>query len=145
VYNIDIVKEQIRIAAGLPLSIQPRDIRAQGHAIEFRINAEDPDNDFSPSPGVISSMHLPLGPWVRVDTHLEPGTDIHPYYDSLVAKLIVWGNSRAEAIARSKRALNEFRVEGIKTTIPFHRRVVENPEFVAGEYDTGLVERVLHA
>ena len=110
-----------------------------GAAIEFRINAEDPDNDFRPSPGTITRFDLPGGPGVRVETYLEQGAKISPFYDSLVAKLIVWGSNREEALARGRRALSEFKIEGIKTTIPFHLRVLDVPAFAEGRACTDFI------
>ena len=142
--GIDLVREQIRIASGRRLSVKGREVSLRGHAMEFRVNAEDPDNNFVPSPGVITRFQLPLGPWVRVDTFAELGTEILPYYDSMIAKLIVWAPTRAEAINRARRALDEFHVEGIKTTLDFHRLVIRDSRFIAGEYDTTFVEKLLH-
>ena len=137
----DIIKEQIRIAAGEPMSCANRaPFTPFGHAIEFRINAEDPDNGFRPCPGVITRFDAPSGPGVRVETYVRTGSRISPYYDSLVAKLIVSGQDRAEALARGRRALDEFVIEGIQTTIPFHRRVLENEVFCAGEATTDFIE-----
>ena len=137
----DLVKEQIRIAAGEPMSIADRaPFSPVGHAIEFRINAEDPEHGFRPCPGTITKLVLPGGPGVRVDTHAYAGYTIPPTYDSLVAKLIVWGRDRAEALARAARALDEFEVEGIKTTIPFHRAAVQNEAFRLGEVYTDFLE-----
>lgn len=136
----DLIKEQIRIAAGEPISFLDRvPLQPWGHSIEFRINAEDPDNNFWPSPGTITDLVLPGGPGVRVDTHVYTGYTVPPNYDSLIAKLIVWGYSREEAIARGKRALRELRVEGIKTTIPLHLRVLETAAYLAGEVYTDFV------
>jgi len=136
----DLVKEQIRIAAGHPLSFSQRDVVMQGHAIECRVNAEDPTTHV-PSPGTIRAFHAPGGPGVRVDTFAHEGCEIPPYYDSLVAKLMVHAPTRADAIARMRRALDMFVVEGIRTTIPLHRRIMDNPDFVAGRVDTGFMER----
>lgn len=138
--GIDLVAWQIRIADGQKLSIKQQDIRWNGHAIEFRINAEDPES-FTPSPGTITNLYIPGGFGVRVDTHIYQGYTIPPFYDSLIAKLIVWGKTREEAIERGKRALKEFIVEGIKTTIPFHLKILEHPEFLKGTYTTSLVDR----
>lgn len=141
VTETDIIKEQIRIAAGEPIScIDRAPFVPHGHAIEFRINAEDPDHDFRPCPGTISNFRAPSGPGVRIETYVETGTKISPYYDSLVAKLIVYGQDREEAIARGKRALNEFNIEGIKTTIPFHLKVLENKAFKEGSFSTDFLE-----
>ncbi|MCL2680407.1 MAG: acetyl-CoA carboxylase biotin carboxylase subunit [Coriobacteriia bacterium] len=135
----DIVAEQIRIAYGLPLSFSQEDLAIRGHAIEFRINAEDPRHDFRPSPGRITRFAIPGGYGVRVDSYLEAGADVPPFYDSLVAKLLVWGADRDEAIARAKRALDEFRVEGIATTIEFHRACMDVETFGTGEVYTDFV------
>jgi acetyl-CoA carboxylase biotin carboxylase subunit len=138
----DIIKEQLRIAAGEPISFAAQGgLQPRGHAIEFRINAEDPDNNFWPSPGTITSLVLPGGPGVRLDTHIYQGYSIPPTYDSLIAKLIVTGSDRNEAIARGRRALQEFVIEGIKTTIPFHLRVLDTPAFIEGDVDTSFIER----
>ena len=137
----DIIKEQIRIAAGEPMSCAERaPFTPFGHAIEFRINAEDPDNGFRPCPGTITRFEAPSGPGVRVEAYVRTGSRISPYYDSLVAKLIVSGQDRDEALARGRRALDEFVIEGIQTTIPFHRRVLENKVFCAGEATTDFIE-----
>ncbi len=139
--DTDIIKEQIRIAAGEPISAADRaPFTPNGHAIEMRINAEDPDHGFRPSPGTVTKFRLPGGPGVRVETFVEEGSKISPYYDSLLAKLIVHGQDRAEAIARAKRALDEFQIEGVATTIPFHKRVLDNEAFVAGEATTDFIE-----
>ena len=136
----DIIKEQIRIAANEPMScVERAPFSPYGHAIEFRINAEDPDNNFLPCPGVITKFVLPSGPGIRVETYLEEGSRISPFYDSLIAKVIVWGYDREEAIARAKRALSEFQIEGVKTTRSFHQRVLEVPTFVAGEANTDFI------
>jgi len=139
VTGIDLVKEQLRLAAGAPFDFDQDDVQPRGWAIEFRVNAEDPDADFLPSPGEITAFDLPGGPGVRVDTAAYAGYKVPPFYDSLVAKLIVWGRDRAEAIARGRSALSEFRIEGIRTTVPFHRRILEEPAFTAGEYHTESV------
>lgn len=141
VTGIDLVKEQIRIAAGLPLSHTQADVRMNGWAIECRVNAEDPDHDFRPSPGPVKSYLIPGGPGVRVDSSVYPGYAIPPFYDSMVAKLIVWGEDRPEAIARMKRALKEFAIEGIPTTIPFHLKVLDNAFFQKGEVYTNFIQR----
>jgi acetyl-CoA carboxylase biotin carboxylase subunit len=142
----DIICEQIRIAAGEPLSFKAdasagTSISPQGHAIEFRINAEDPQNNFRPSPGTITKIQLPGGPGVRVDTHVYAGYTVPPTYDSLIAKLIVWGKTRNEAILRAKRALDELVIEGIHTTTAFHRALLDHPAFVAGDVQTDFLER----
>jgi len=137
---LDLVKEQIAVASGAPLSFADRDMSPRGHAIEFRINAEDPVT-FQPSPGRIAVFHPPGGLGVRVDTAAYQGYLIPPYYDSLIAKLIVWGRDREEAIGRGRRALDFFVVEGIKTTIPLHRRILDEPDFIAGRLSTHFMER----
>ncbi len=142
VTGIDLVKAQIRIAAGEPLSRTQQDIALRGHSIECRINAEDPET-FIPSPGKISSLRLPGGPGVRVDTHLYAGCTIPSFYDSLIAKLIVLGETRDEAIARMLRALGELEVHGVKSTIPLHRLILTSPEFMAGRVSTRFLESVL--
>jgi acetyl-CoA carboxylase biotin carboxylase subunit len=139
VYDVDLIRQQILVAAGEKIETLPR--KPLGHSIEFRINAEDPANGFRPSPGRIESLHFPGGFGVRVDSHIYHGYSIPPFYDSLIAKLIVWGKDRNHAIARGKRALEEFIVEGIKTTIPFHLQVLEDPRFVSGNFDTGFLEK----
>jgi acetyl-CoA carboxylase biotin carboxylase subunit len=141
VTGIDLVKEQIRLASGEPLRFQQEEIELRGHSIECRINAEDPER-FIPSPGKITEFRLPGGPGVRVDTHCYAGYDISPYYDSLIAKVIVHGQDRREAIARARRAMEEFVIEGVKTTIPFHQRVFMSPDFVKGRVNTGFLERL---
>jgi acetyl-CoA carboxylase biotin carboxylase subunit len=139
--RLDLVALQLRIAAGEPLPIEQADVSADGHAIEFRINAEDPAHDFRPSAGRLDRWQPPGGPGVRVDTHCEPGYAVPPYYDSLLAKLIVHGRSRDEALARSRRALAEFAVEGVATTIPFHRWLLDQPDFAASRTNTAWVEQ----
>jgi acetyl-CoA carboxylase biotin carboxylase subunit len=136
----DLVKEQILIASGQPLSFAQKDVLWTGHAIECRINAEDPVT-FVPSPGVVRHFNPPGGPGVRIDTAAHEGAEISPYYDSLVAKLMVHGRDRREAIARMKRALDVMIVEGIKTTIPLHRRIMDDPDFEAGRFTTKFMER----
>jgi acetyl-CoA carboxylase, biotin carboxylase subunit len=141
--GVDLVKEQILVASGEPLSLTQKDVPFVGHAMEFRINAEDPDQDFMPSPGEITSLEVPGGPGVRVDSAIYQGYTIPPFYDSLVGKLIVWGLDREEAIHRSNRALREYRLEDIKTTIPLHLRLLEEDAFRSGEYHTGYLEELL--
>ncbi len=140
VTSLDLVKEQIAVAAGAPLSFADRDMTPRGHAIEFRVNAEDPVT-FKPSPGRIVSFHPPGGLGVRVDTAAYQGYLIPPHYDSLIAKLIVWGRDRDEAIGRGRRALDFFVVEGVKTTIPLHRRILDDPDFISGRLSTHFMER----
>jgi acetyl-CoA carboxylase biotin carboxylase subunit len=139
--SADLVKEQIRVAAGEPLSITLHGNRLRGHAIECRVNAEDPARNFQPSPGLITAYHPPGGPGVRVDTHIYAGYTVPPYYDSLLAKVIVHGNDRGEALARMRQALDSFIIEGVTTTIPFLGRVMRHPEFIAGDVDTKFLER----
>ncbi len=141
VTGIDLIKAQIRIAAGERLSIRQKDVHFSGHAIECRINAEDPFNNFTPSPGKVDLIIPPGGMNVRVDSHVYSGYQIPPYYDSMIAKLIVRGDTREEALATCRRALDEFTIEGIKTTIPFQKQILANKDFVAGKYDTGFIER----
>jgi acetyl-CoA carboxylase biotin carboxylase subunit len=143
VTGVDLIKEQIRVAAGLPMTVKQEDIRFQGHAIECRINAEDPDRSFLPCPGKIDAYIAPGGPGVRVDSHAYPGYSIPPFYDSLVSKLIVWGRDRGEAIQRMQRALDEYCITGIKTTIPFHQKVLAHPSFQDGDVSTDFVEKYL--
>ncbi|MDR1775470.1 MAG: acetyl-CoA carboxylase biotin carboxylase subunit [Actinomycetes bacterium] len=138
--GLDIIAAQIRIAAGEPLGLTQDDLSIDGHAIEFRINAEDPAQDFRPSPGTVSRFTLPGGFGVRVDTHLAAGETISPYYDSLIAKLIVHGADRSECIARARRALGEFDVAGVATTIPFHLEALTVPAFIEGRVYTDFVD-----
>lgn len=140
VTGVDIVKEQIRIARGRQLRYRQEDIVFKGWSIECRINAEDPYNNFMPSTGVLTHMIPPTGPGVRVDTGVYPGFEITPYYDSLISKLIVWGETRAEAILRMRRALEEYRILGVHTNIPFHQRLMDSHRFMAGQFDTRFVE-----
>jgi acetyl-CoA carboxylase biotin carboxylase subunit len=139
--NFDLVKEQIAVASGAPLSFVMNGHRLRGHAIECRVNAEDPSRNFQPSPGLITAYHPPGGPGVRVDTHIYAGYTVPPYYDSLLAKVIVHGNTRTEALARMRQALDSFIIEGVTTTIPFLGRVMRHPDFVAGKIDTKFLER----
>ncbi|MBU1262888.1 acetyl-CoA carboxylase biotin carboxylase subunit [bacterium] len=136
VTGIDIVKEQIRIAAGEKLNLAQREITISGHSLECRINAQDPENNFVSSVGRITSLHLPGGPGVRVDTHIYAGYKVPPYYDALLAKLIVHGRNREEAIIRAKRCLDEFVIEGVKTTIPFHQKMLSDEAFKKGNIHT---------
>ena len=139
--GVDIVKEQIRIAAGETLSVSQDDIKFEGHVIECRINAENPDTKFTPCPGEVKLLIPAGGIGVRVDTHVYSGYRIPPYYDSMIAKLIVKAPNREQAIIRCRRALDEFVVDGVKTTIPFSKKIVTDKDFTAGKYDTGFVER----
>ncbi|MDP4125802.1 MAG: acetyl-CoA carboxylase biotin carboxylase subunit [Bacillota bacterium] len=141
VTGLDLVKEQIRLASGEPLGMTQGDIQIRGWAIECRINAEDPDKNFMPSPGMINIYHVPGGPGVRVDSAVYQGYTVSRYYDSMVGKLIVWGATRQEAIARMQRALEEFVIEGISTTIPFQLKVLENAFYRRGEVYTNFIQR----
>jgi len=141
VTGIDLVQAQILVAAGEKLPYTQKDIEVRGHAIECRINAEDPFNDFKPSPGTLTAFNLPGGPGVRIDTHCYGGYQVPPNYDSMIAKLIVHAPTRKEAIARMLRALDEFVIEGVKTTIPLHKRILKHPQFVKGEYTTKFLEQ----
>ena len=142
VTGIDLVKEQIRVAAGMPLRFRQKDVRLQGHSIECRINAECPET-FLPSPGVVSRLHVPGGAGIRVDTALEAMGHVHSHYDSMIAKLIAHGQDRADALARAQRALDEFAVEGIKTTIPLQRLILRDPDFQKGGVSTNFLDRLL--
>ncbi|MCX8482447.1 MAG: acetyl-CoA carboxylase biotin carboxylase subunit, partial [Crocinitomicaceae bacterium] len=138
VIDYDLIREQILVAAGVPIS--GKNYLPNLHAIECRINAEDPYNDFRPSPGKITVLHAPGGHGVRLDTHVYAGYTIPPNYDSMIAKLITTAQTREEAISKMKRALDEFYIEGIKTTIPFHRQLMDEPDYVAGNYTTAFME-----
>jgi acetyl-CoA carboxylase biotin carboxylase subunit len=140
VTGIDIVKEQIRIARGRKLRYTQDDVKLNGWAIECRVNAEDPYNNFIPSTGVLNSVVPPSGPGVRVDTGVYAGFEISPYYDSMISKLICWGETRGEAILRMRRALEEYRILGVKTNIPFHQNILASHRFIAGSFDTRFVE-----
>jgi len=140
--GIDLVALQIRIAAGEPLGLRQDEVTTRGHAIEFRINAEDPAHDFRPGAGVIDQYHAPGGPGIRMDTHIYPGYEVPPYYDSLLGKLIVWGPDRPTAIARSRAALEELLVEGVVTNIEIHRALLENEAFLEGRMTTSRLDRV---
>ena len=142
VTGVDIVKEQIRIARGRKLLFKQEDIKINGAAIECRINAEDPHNNFMPSTGHISHAVLPTGPGIRVDTGVYTGSEITPYYDSMISKLIVWGETRAQAILRMRRALEEYKVVGVRTNIPFHQAMMDSHAFMGGQFDTRFVEEV---
>ena len=143
VTGIDIVKEQIRIARGEKLSIQQSDVHLAGHAIECRINAEDPERGFAPCPGTLGEVRFPGGPGIRVDSHLHSGAVVPPYYDSLIAKLIAWGRDRDEALARMRRALAELRIDGVRTTAPFIARLIESDTFRRGAVHTRFVEQFI--
>jgi acetyl/propionyl-CoA carboxylase alpha subunit len=138
--GIDIVKEQMRIARGRKLRYAQEDVRLNGWAIECRINAEDPYNNFLPSTGRVEQIIQPTGPGVRVDTGVYPGFDISPYYDSLISKLLCWGETRGEAILRMRRALEEYRILGVRTNIPFHQSIMDSHRFMGGQIDTRFVE-----
>jgi acetyl-CoA carboxylase biotin carboxylase subunit len=142
VTGVDLIKEQIRLAAGQPLSIRQQDVILTGHSLECRINAEDPEK-FTPSPGMITKYSPPGGFGIRVDSAMESGSVVGPYYDSMIAKLITHGRDRQESAARMKRALSEFVIEGIKTTIPLHRRILDDPDFQKGHVSTTFLERFL--
>ncbi|NOH03478.1 MAG: acetyl-CoA carboxylase biotin carboxylase subunit [Chloroflexi bacterium] len=140
VTGVDIVAEQLRIARGRQLSYTQEQVKFNGHAIECRVNAEDPFNNFIPSTGRITHSLLPTGPGVRVDTGVYPGFEITPYYDPMIAKLIVWGETRAQAILRMRRALEEYRIVGVRTNIPFHQTLMDSHRFMGGQFDTRFVE-----
>jgi len=141
VTGVDLVKEQIGIAAGERIQVEQDKLGLRGHAIECRINAEDPERDFAPCPGTVTEFYVPGGPGIRVDTHVYSGYVIPPHYDSMIAKLLAYGNTREEAISRMRRALEEFVIVGVATTIPFHSAMMDDPEFVSGRFDTGSLER----
>jgi len=140
--SMDLVREQIRIADGHPLSCTQEQVRFHGHAIECRINAEDPKT-FAPSPGTVKGFHAPGGMHVRVDSGLYVGYKVPPYYDSMIAKLIVYGSTRERCIMRLRRALEEFVIDGMKTTIPLHQKLINDPEFQAGDYTIKWLEEWL--
>ena len=142
VTGIDIVKEQIRLAAGEKLTIRQEDVKQAGHAIECRIYAEDPDRNFLPCPGLITSLRVPGGPGVRDDSGVYAGFEIPIHYDPIISKLVAWGKDRTEAVARMKRALSAYVVTGVKTTIPFHIRVMNNRHFIDGDFDTNFIDKV---
>ncbi len=144
VTDVDLVKEQIRLACGERLAFSQDDIRLEGHAIECRINAEDPQRGFLPAPGKIESFHVPGGHGIRVDTHAYAKYVIPPYYDSLIAKLITHGKTREEAILKARRALDEFIIEGIPTTVDFHKRILTDKRFISGQFTTSLLEEILN-
>jgi acetyl-CoA carboxylase biotin carboxylase subunit len=141
VTSFDLVKAQIQIAAGEVLSLQQKDLTLRGHAIECRINAEDPRNNFSPCPGVVSALHLPGGPGVRIDSHLFAGYTVPIYYDSLLAKVICWGHDRAEAMARMKRVLTELRIDGVTTTKSLHLEILDHAKFIEGDFQTRFLSQ----
>ncbi|NTW05298.1 MAG: acetyl-CoA carboxylase biotin carboxylase subunit, partial [Peptococcaceae bacterium] len=139
--GIDLIKEQILVASGESLAVTQKDVEIRGWALECRINAEDPANDFMPCPGIITKYVPPGGPGIRVDSAAFQGWNIPHYYDSMLGKLITWGQDREEAVARMARALDEFIIEGVKTTIPFHKIVLKNKHFLRGDIDTGFIEK----
>ncbi len=141
VTRFDLVQEQFRVAAGMGLTLSQEDVRVEGHAIEVRVTAEDPDHDFRPSAGIISDVHWPGGPGIRVDSHVYSGYRIPPNYDSLIAKIIAWAPTRQEAIARMERALRETVIEGVKTTVPFHLKVLDNAFYRRGAVYTNFIAR----
>ncbi len=141
VTGIDIVKEQIRVACGQPLSFSQEDVKINGWAIECRINAEDPEADFSPAPGKVKSYRSPGGTGIRVDSGVYASYTIPTFYDSMISKLIAWGKDRDEAISRMKRALYEYIITGVKTNLDFHKAIMENPRFISGEIDTHFIEK----
>jgi acetyl-CoA carboxylase biotin carboxylase subunit len=142
---VDLVAEQLRVAAGEPLSLSQSEVAISGAAIECRINAEDPASSFAPTPGVLERLDLPAGPWTRVDAGYLAGARVSPYYDSLLAKIVVWGPDRPAALARMDRALTEIRVHGrgISTTVEFHRAVLSHPVFAAGEHTIHFVDEMV--
>jgi len=144
VTDIDLMKEQIRVAAGKKLSFTQEDVKVRHHAIEFRINAEDPYNNFIPSPGKVRAVHFPGGPGIRVDSHVYSGYNISPYYDSMIAKIIARGSDRAEALARLHRALEEFAISGPHTTVPLGEALLADDRFRKGEYNTAFLEKFMH-
>lgn len=141
--GIDLIKEQLIIASGEKMSYKQGDVDFSGHAIEFRVNAEDPGNDFRPSPGMVKNVHFPGGRGVRVDTFVYPGYEILPFYDSMIAKIITHGRDRDEAVAIMRRALDEFMIDGIKTTVPLGRALMYSDQFKRGDYDTNFLERFM--
>lgn len=141
VTGIDLVREQITVAAGAPLSFRQEDVQWNGHAIECRVYAEDPENNFFPSPGRITALQTPSGPGIRDDSGVETNSEVSIFYDSLISKLAAWGRTRSEAIDRLRRALDEYHVTGIKTTLPFFRQIVRDAEFIAGQLDTGFIAK----
>jgi acetyl-CoA carboxylase, biotin carboxylase subunit len=140
VTGVDLIQEMLRVANGEKLTFCQEELTVNGHSIECRINAEDPARNFTPSPGTITYFHVPGGPGVRVDTHCYQGYQIPPNYDSMIAKLIVHAKDRKQAIQRMLRALDEFVIEGIKTTIPVHKRILKHPVFQSGDFNTKFLE-----
>ena len=139
VCNVDLVKEQIKVASGAKLSFTQDDIKISGHAIECRINAEDTEKNFMPCPGTVEGYVAPGGPGVRVDSHVYSNYKIPPFYDSMIGKLICWGRDREEARMRMLRALDEYAITGVKTTIPYHQKILKNSVFIKGEVNTGFI------
>ncbi len=142
--GLDLVREQLRVAAGLPLSVAQDDVNFRGHAIEVRVSAEDPNNRFLPASGTIAALHDPAGPGVRLDSGIYEGMPVPLYYDPLLAKLICWGQDRAEALARLRRALEEYVISGVRTTIPFAQWLLHHPRFVAGDFSTDFIAEEWH-
>ena len=143
VTGLDLIAEQIRVAQGEPLGFSQDEVQLRGHAIECRINAEDPDHNFRPHPGRITGYLPPGGPGVRIDSHVYTDYEIPPYYDSLIGKLIVWSSDRATSIQRMRRALREFAITGVPTTLGFHQKILETPEFQRGEVYTNFVAQMM--
>ena len=141
VTGIDLVREQINVAAGASLSFKQEEVRWRGHAIECRVYAEDPENNFFPSPGRITHLSVPSGPGIRDDSGVVEGAEVSIHYDPMISKLAAWGRTRAEAIDRMRRALDEYAIGGIKTTLPFFREIVRDEEFIAARLDTGFISR----
>jgi acetyl-CoA carboxylase biotin carboxylase subunit len=144
-YGIDLVKEQIKVAAGEPLSHFVKNAKLKYHAIECRVNAEDPFHNFQPSPGKIDLYYAPGGRGVRIDSHAYAGYTVPPHYDSMIAKVIATGTSRGNAIDRMRRALSEYIIRGVKTTIPFQEAIMRDPDFIRGTYNTGFVEKIIQS
>ena len=141
VTGFDLVREQLQVATGQPLSFNQEEVRLIGHAIECRVYAEDPDNNFLPSPGTITHLQEPAGPGIRIDSGVRLHSEVSIYYDPMIAKLVVWGQTRGEALDRLRRALDEYQVAGITTTLTFFRRVVRDKDFIAGTIDTSFISR----
>ena len=139
--GIDIVKEQIKIAGGETLKVRQREVKFRGHSVECRINAENPSKNFMPCPGKITGLYLPGGNGIRIDTSIYEGYTIPPFYDSMIAKIIVYGNTRNEAIAKMKRALEELVIEGVETNRDFLFEIIKNPDFIRGNFDTSFIEK----
>jgi acetyl/propionyl-CoA carboxylase alpha subunit len=144
VSGIDLMKEQIRVAAGEKLSFTQDEMVIRGHAIEFRVNAENPYNNFTPAPGLVEAVHFPGGPGIRIDSHVYTGCMISPYYDSMIGKIIARGKDRAEAIARLRRALEEFTINGPSTSVPLGEALLSDGRFISGKYNTAFLEKFMH-